>query len=165
MERPDMNLAALLFSFEGRINRAKYWLALLIWCAATALVFVLFGVAGTAAGIEPTLELMIVLTALVVIPILISSIAVGIKRLHDRDKSGWWLLVFYVAPYGLAFLGGMLVAAMRIDDPQSEYLIMLINLPIYAWALIELGILRGTVGPNRFGEDPIAPPTVLRPAD
>ena len=35
---------------------------------------------------------------------LISGIAVGIKRLHDRDKGGWWLLLFYVVP---GLLGGI----------------------------------------------------------
>ena len=33
---------------------------------------------------------------IVVIPMLVSGIAVGIKRLHDRNKSGWWLLLFYL---------------------------------------------------------------------
>ncbi|MGC1622609.1 MAG: DUF805 domain-containing protein, partial [Pseudolabrys sp.] len=32
------------------------------------------------------------------IPIVISSVALAIKRLHDRNKSGWWLLVFYLLP-------------------------------------------------------------------
>jgi uncharacterized membrane protein YhaH (DUF805 family) len=49
--------------------------------------------------------------------------AVSVKRWHDRGKSGWWVLVTLVP------LIGML------------------------WALVENGLLRGTVGPNRYGSD------------
>ena len=46
------------------------------------------------------------------------------KRWHDRDKSGWWSLIVLIPG-----IGGI-------------------------WMLIELGFLRGTAGPNRFGSDP-----------
>ena len=52
---------------------------------------------------------------------LIPAVIVYIKRFHDRDKSGWWVLI------GLIPLIGPL------------------------WLLIELGFLKGTDGPNRFG--------------
>jgi uncharacterized protein DUF805 len=39
------------------------------------------------------------------IPIIVSSIAVAIKRLHDRNKSGWWLLVFYFLPGVIGNIG------------------------------------------------------------
>ncbi len=52
------------------------------------------------------------------------GLAVGVKRWHDRDKSGWWMLIGII-PY----IGGI-------------------------WQLIECGCLRGTEGPNRFGGDP-----------
>ena len=52
---------------------------------------------------------------------LIPSIIVYIKRFHDRDKSGWWVLI------GLIPIIGAI------------------------WLLIELGFLKGTDGPNRFG--------------
>jgi uncharacterized membrane protein YhaH (DUF805 family) len=52
---------------------------------------------------------------------LIPAIIVHIKRFHDRDKSGWWVLI------GLVPIIGAI------------------------WLLIELGFLKGTPGPNRFG--------------
>ena len=52
---------------------------------------------------------------------LIPAIIVHIKRFHDRNKSGWWLLI------GLIPIIGAI------------------------WLLIELGFLKGTPGPNRFG--------------
>lgn len=54
------------------------------------------------------------------------GLAVSVKRCHDRGKSGWFLLV------GLIPVLGTL------------------------WLLIDLGFLRGTVGPNRFGDDPLS---------
>lgn len=56
------------------------------------------------------------------------AICVSIKRWHDRDKSGWWVLI------GLIPIIGAI------------------------WVLIECGILKGTEGPNRFGPDPLAAP-------
>src|SRR3979490_2183132 len=91
-----MNPGNLLFTFKGRINRAKYWLALLIWCVVWAAVLGAgFGgemVADNAGGIPIAVLLLLLVTSGV------SGVAVGIKRLHDRDKSGWWLLIFYLLP-------------------------------------------------------------------
>ena len=85
----------LLFSFRGRINRAKYWLTFLIYFIALFALYVLFGLFFS----FPT-DLLgtILIFAIPFIPIIFSCIAVAIKRLHDRNKSGWWLLVFYLLP-------------------------------------------------------------------
>ena len=53
------------------------------------------------------------------------ALAVYTKRWHDRGKSGWWSLIMLVP-----FIG-----------------------PI--WALVELGFLSGTPGPNQYGADPL----------
>jgi uncharacterized membrane protein YhaH (DUF805 family) len=55
-----------------------------------------------------------------------SGIAVGIKRYHDRNKSGFWVLIQFVP-----FIGAI-------------------------WYFVETGFLTGTPGPNRFGPDPLA---------
>src|SRR3546814_14546367 len=57
--------------------------------------------------------------------ILWPGIVIAIKRWHDRDKSGWWILIVLIPIVG----------------------------PI--WALVENGFLAGTAGPNRFGPDPL----------
>ena len=92
------DLLQLLFGFSGRINRAKYWLTFVIYLIAVSAFFVLFSLAFS----FPTDVLGVFLIVCVPsIPIIISTIAVAIKRLHDRDKSGWWFLVFYVLPSAL----------------------------------------------------------------
>jgi uncharacterized membrane protein YhaH (DUF805 family) len=53
------------------------------------------------------------------------AVATAAKRWHDRDKSAAWVLIVLIPVVG------------------------------WIWALIENGLLRGTAGPNRFGEDPL----------
>jgi len=80
----------------------------------------------------------------------ISALAIGVKRLHDRDRSGWWILLFYFGPTVLA-------AAQNstADGSLASTVLGLGTFAIWVWALVELGFLRGTSGPNRFGPDPL----------
>lgn len=136
----NIDLKELLLTYDGRINRAKYWITVVIYLVvmliALALIFILPWPAGFVAA------------AILYIAMAISGIFVGIKRLHDRDKSGWWLVLFYVVPSVLGGAGGTIGAEMILN---------LISLAISIWAIVELGFLRGTAGPNRFGPDPLPP--------
>ena len=156
------SFTTLLFTFTGRINRAKYWLALVIYLAITvvliAIGLIMFGNSLLAIGDEETDELVVgllsrgigftLIVLVVYIPMVISGFMVGIKRLHDRDKSGWWLLVFYVLPGVLSTIGDSLATGGLIFAVAS--------FAVSIWALVELGLLRGTGGPNRYGPDPLA---------
>ena len=70
-----------------------------------------------------------------------SGVAVGLKRLHDRDMSGWWLLVFYLLPPALDGLGRALGIPIIFSLAGSA---------ISIWALVVLGVLRGTPGANQY---------------
>jgi len=156
------SLTTLLFTYTGRINRAKYWLALVIYLAITvvliAIGLIMFGNSLLAIGDEGTDEMFVgllsrgigftLIVLVVYIPMVISGFMVGIKRLHDRDKSGWWLLVFYVLPGVLSTIGDNLATGGLIFAGAS--------FAVSIWALVELGFLRGTPGPNRYGPDPLA---------
>jgi uncharacterized membrane protein YhaH (DUF805 family) len=83
------------------------------------------------------------------VPLVWVGLAVATKRLHDRDKSAWWLLLFYALP---AVLGNVGDAAGGIGGMLS-----LVGVAISIWAMVELGFLRGTPGPNRYGPDPLGP--------
>src|SRR4051812_33147031 len=82
-----------LVSFSGRINRAPWWLiqpAMLVFITAVSVVdFVSAELRGVGAAV----------LTLFSIPILWVNFAVGTKRLHDRDKSGGWLVIFYILPW------------------------------------------------------------------
>jgi uncharacterized membrane protein YhaH (DUF805 family) len=173
-----------LFRFEGRINRAKYCLALLIivyW-----MLFVLMVLAGIAKligvtdhrlsigistvsaswhfatglfrGAEPMsaatlFHLLFYAVTLPMTAVLAWTYAATlIKRLHDRNKSGWWMVVFLLAPPLLDTLWDWL------DSPTLALLVSALAFGLSVWAFVELFCLRGTAGPNRFGPDPLAPP-------
>ncbi|HKP24915.1 MAG TPA: DUF805 domain-containing protein, partial [Dongiaceae bacterium] len=78
--------------------------------------------------------------------LLIPSLAVSVRRLHDTDRTGWWIL----APYA------PMILAMVFVGMQSTTLALLFNLLSLAGgiALLVFMLLEGTKGPNRFGEDP-----------
>jgi uncharacterized membrane protein YhaH (DUF805 family) len=153
-----MDWTALLFSFTGRINRGKYWLAALIYVAvwttfiAVSLVWLgglnidnLLSLAGAGLMIWLIGFILFVLGAW-------SSLAVGIKRLHDRDKSGWWILLFWLGP---SILGGSQTAS---PDLGGGLILSLAATAIVIWAFVELGCLRGTPGLNQYGPDPLGNP-------
>ncbi len=90
--------------------------------------------------------------------ILVPNIAVAVRRLHDTNRSGWWLLA-PIAPYVVGVLGMIMAAAL----PDLAMVAMVIWL-VAMLAAFGLGImllvfyfLEGTRGPNRFGPDPKGP--------
>src|SRR5437879_9282422 len=86
-------LFEFLFGASGRINRAKYWRSTLLFTVAGLMAAViLFTAAGVAA------PLFIIMVVLVLIPWLLWGFSITTERLHDRDKSAWWLVVFYLVP-------------------------------------------------------------------
>jgi uncharacterized membrane protein YhaH (DUF805 family) len=80
--------------------------------------------------------------------------ATTVKRLHDRNKSGWWIVPFFLAPNLLGEVGGWL------GDSYPVNFLMLVLGVLSFWGFVEMLCLRGTKGPNRFGPDPLG--TVVR---
>lgn len=80
-------------SFEGRIDRHQYWLFLLtmLSIAAIALWFT---------EKIPALHLFGVYSVLMILPYISSTV----KRLHDVNKSGWWLLCLFIPVLGWIYL-------------------------------------------------------------
>jgi len=146
-----MDLIHLLFSFEGRIGRGQFWLAVAIWMGFAIVVYGLIGLFIYVFDIRPPLTFSYVVAAIVYIPILVSAVVVGIKRLHDRNRSGWWLLVFYLAPLVV------LLAANLIAEGIIHTVLSVASLALLAWAFVEIGCLRGTIAGNPYGPDPVAP--------
>jgi uncharacterized membrane protein YhaH (DUF805 family) len=144
-------IVGLLFSYQGRINRAKYWLALVIYAVIfivlVALGFIMLGngidAEGLVAGLISKGIGFFLIALIVMIVMIVSGVFVGIKRLHDRDKSAWWMLVFYLLP---AVLGGL---------ADVSWIFNIAGFAVSIWGLVELGFLRGTIGPNRYGPDPL----------
>jgi uncharacterized membrane protein YhaH (DUF805 family) len=150
-----MDWTTLLFRFEGRINRARYWCAVLIYLA-TWIMFLIVALSWFVAlrndlyGFTGGTLAVWAVGITVLIAGTWSGLATGMKRLHDRDRSGWWMLLFMGAPTVIDWIGGWLNAGDSL----------VFQVPVWAitiWACVELGLLRGTDGPNRYGPDPLAP--------
>ena len=78
-------------NFEGRARRREYWMFILFsFIFATAL-----GIVDGIIGLAP-----VGISALFQIAILVPSIAVGARRLHDVGKSGWWQLLYFALIIG-----------------------------------------------------------------
>ena len=147
-----MNWGQLFFKFDGRINRALFWIACLVLVAINVVLIVLGYLMDQSIVFQS-------LNGMLNIVILIASIAVGIKRLHDRNKSGWYLLLFYFLP-GVLAAAGALIGEFVEDSTIMATLLGLVAVALMVWAFVELGCLRGTVGTNPYGPDPVAPATI-----
>jgi uncharacterized membrane protein YhaH (DUF805 family) len=77
-------------------------------------------------------------------------VAVASKRLHDRGKSGWWLLLFVVAPLLLVEAG------VPTANETARMVFAYEAFALHLWSFVELGCRRGTRGANRYGPDPVA---------
>jgi uncharacterized membrane protein YhaH (DUF805 family) len=147
-----------LFSFSGRINRAKYWQIIIIYVLVVAvplalLMFVDVLLKSTPIGLIIT-KITGIFFFLLVAFMLYVSIAIFFKRLHDRNKGGWWIVPFAILP---GILNGI-AQASSYSPTIPHWLVSVCEIvgPILSvWAFIEIGCLRGTVGPNRFGPDPL----------
>ena len=78
-------------------------------------------------------------------------LATSVKRLHDRDKSGWWLLLFFALP-GLY--------SQFADRLGSSWVAVPFGLAAFVfcvWGFVEMYCLKGSRKTNRFGPDSLAP--------
>jgi uncharacterized membrane protein YhaH (DUF805 family) len=146
-----MDFINIFITFTGRINRAKFWIAALIYAAVLVVVaaIVFLGSVTTASALYSIVGLLLA----------ISSIGVTIKRLHDRNKSGRYVLLFWLAPLALFFIGFQ-ISTMSDFVATALWLIAIV---IGVWSFIELGCLRGTIGSNQYGPDPLAPEVLTPP--
>lgn len=140
--------------FSGRAPRAEYWwfyLFLLIAYIVTVLIDSMIG--------SSLLGPYGILTVILWLGLIVPSLAVGVRRLHDTNRTGWWILA-PIVPYviGFAMMGP---AAL---DPEGAgmaaaggaMIFMLIGMAM-AIVVFVFTVLRGTEGPNDYGPDPYGP--------
>ena len=158
---PRPHLGDLLYAYGGRINRAKWWamvaIIIVIWIVLETAIAVLLGV-----KLQDVLEPTVTSNRLLSIASLAGNaivlwpwIAVGAKRLHDRARPGWIIIPLAL----LSFAADALIVA-GFGGPVDGFSVPVIvayglQLLVTIYLVVELGILRGTKGPNRYGDDPI----------
>jgi uncharacterized membrane protein YhaH (DUF805 family) len=162
-----MRLTELLFSFKGRIQRLYWWVATIAVGAAAGAITGILEVAAKASGhsvVNPDTQqfeatgLFGIVVLLVGLVNLWINFALSVKRLHDRGRSGWWLVWQTLI---LAVAAVLVVVAIAVPKEQAPVwwvlasVVGVVALAVSIWLFVEIGCLRGTQGPNRFGEDPL----------
>ena len=113
--------------FSGRSRRKEYWMFQLLMLLVYVPLGILMGIGAAMGGDNGPgglFYLALVAMLLLMLAVFIPGLAVQVRRFHDQDKSGWFVLLNLI-PY----VGGLVVLVFMC--------------------------LRGTAGPNRFGDDPV----------
>lgn len=102
--------------FSGRARRKEYWIFVLINIVISIVLAMVDGMLGLKVGGEQGAGLLGLIYSLA---ILLPSIAVGVRRLHDTGRSGWWMLIAFVP-----FIGFIVLLVFFVLDSQpgsNEY--------------------------------------------
>ena len=125
-------------SFKGRASRSEFW-----WfCLFTLLLNIAVASVG---AIAPAMAS--ILSAVQALWLLLPTVAVATRRLHDRDLSGWWQAL----PAAL-MLPGLIGLAV---DAEWLFIVAALAVGIASIGLMVVYAFKGTTGPNRFGPDPL----------
>ncbi|HEX5184057.1 MAG TPA: DUF805 domain-containing protein [Allosphingosinicella sp.] len=142
--------------FSGRSRRMEYWMfalfQILLWLVFAIVAGAIVGAAlmssdGLRALMAAGGSVMIVLllACLIWLALLLPALAVGVRRLHDTDRSGWWLGGFLIVEFVSGFLRGSGSGLATVASIVAFVL---------AIVLLVFFCLDGTKGPNKYGPDP-----------
>jgi uncharacterized membrane protein YhaH (DUF805 family) len=136
--------------FSGRAPRAEYWwyaLALIIAYIVIMIVESITGLKGMVFGVYGPITLLLALGTIV------PNLAVAVRRLHDTNRSGWWLLL--LAPYLLFAI--LTVMALRSGNALAAAgmagLMGIVGL-LCCIAYLVFMCLPSQPGDNRYGPNP-----------
>ncbi len=131
--------------FQGRVRRQEFWYYML----AYVVIYVVLGVAQSVFHTH-------VLTGLMSLGLFLPTIGISVRRLHDTDRTGWWVLLAAVP----IVLLGLLTSFAMLTGAYTMMFFTATLLPILALAAAALLIYwyaqPGTTGQNEFGPDPKA---------
>lgn len=163
--RPLKNYA----KFSGRASRAEFWWFFLFTMIIYFLALFAFG--GMARGLvamnpaadiaRGTISGTVIVVAVFWLFLFIPMLAVQIRRLHDTDRTGWWLgafwllyVIYMVLLFGVGFADERTPGTPPNMAGFAAIGIVALVVFVYSIVLLVFFCLRGTQGANRFGEDP-----------
>lgn len=140
-------------TFSGRARRAEYWYFVLFSFLCRLVTTILdagVGLHGTSGG---------PFSALLSLGLFIPSLAVLTRRLHDTDRSGFWVLGFY----GVIFACTIAIFVIALSMSRAESRVgAVVAVVVFALGIIGAAIwmliitaTKGTNGSNRYGPDPL----------
>ncbi len=97
--------------FYGRARRAEYWLFTLLMVLIVIPVAIIGEVAEATGQLGPGTAILFLILGLIYLGLLIPSIAVTVRRLHDTNRSGWWLLISLIP-----LIGGLVLFVFTVLD-------------------------------------------------
>jgi uncharacterized membrane protein YhaH (DUF805 family) len=150
-----MNVVSLFLGTEGRITRKQFWLGILaIFLIGTPIQLGAAFVGGPTAF------------AIVNLFFLWVGFALSAKRAQDRNRH-YFIVAAYFAIAALVSSITTASTSMAMEMSQGQQAIVgvlsLAFLGYVVYLFVELGCLRGTVGPNKYGPDPLEPATPMPP--
>lgn len=96
--------------FSGRARRKEYWMFVLMNFLVSILISIVGAVIGDTDGL-----IAVSLSGVYALFIFIPSLAVTVRRLHDTNKSGWWILITFVP-----LIGGLVLLIFMIMDSDPN---------------------------------------------
>jgi uncharacterized membrane protein YhaH (DUF805 family) len=155
--------------FSGRSRRKEFWMWILFLAIVYGVIFTVItmsidnqayagGGQGDAAAFAMIgrLGIFLFLIGIFWLATLMPAIAVQVRRLHDTDRSGWWLML-WAGPYLLGII--VTIATLSSGGAGVHGLSLVLTLAQLVGSIVLLVwfCLPGTAGPNRFGGDPLDP--------
>jgi len=134
-------------TFRGRASRSEYWyfflFCILLGLATAVIDMAIFGVDNDMSPIN----------ALTSLALFLPSLAVAVRRLHDTNRSGWWIGGFWIGLIGVLMMVGMVAAAKPNADNAIGGLLAVLGIGWLIFGIVMLIFFcqRGNPGPNRFG--------------
>ena len=136
--------------FTGRSRRKEYWMFTLFVLLVSLVLMVIEMAAGIAEMFgEGGGPLSLIFSLATLIP----SLSVSVRRLHDIDRSGWWLLA-PIMPLLFVVLFVAFAAATQVMWLAGIAGVLAL---VGILTLLVFAVSDGTTGPNRFGDDPKKP--------
>jgi uncharacterized membrane protein YhaH (DUF805 family) len=148
------------FSAQGRIPRYQWWLGSIGLGVAGLIIGAILGLLFGAAMRDFVGRFVLFLVSLV---ILYASYCLIAKRFHDRDKPELYaqlVIAFRLVKMVLDLTG---ISGNYLGLNAIDYIFLIALFGIGIWLFVDLGCLRGTIGPNQYGPDPLGG-AVTRPA-
>jgi uncharacterized membrane protein YhaH (DUF805 family) len=91
--------------FQGRARRKEYWMFVLFSVIVSIVLSIVDSIAGLSSG----------LSGLYSLAVLLPSIAVGVRRLHDTGRSGWWLFICLIP-----LIGSIILLVFMCQDSHED---------------------------------------------
>ena len=136
------------FVLSGRAPRSEYWWFVLFYVLYIAVAGAVFYGIALAMNFSTLTWVIGALLALPAVWFYVASLFASVRRLHDRGFSGWWI--------GASMIVGAVSSAVDGQAPDGPVTLALGAVSIVlSITILVMTILRGTQGPNKYGEDPL----------